>query len=109
MIFYGFVLDRINERKFTRQEAIDFVLKHRKPSLDGLGESASVGSTNVLSRTESSGLKLVNSGAEFNASNATSGASSIPNIYFVVPEKEKLTNWKRRHESHVSFNQVCKF
>ncbi|CAL8138262.1 unnamed protein product [Orchesella dallaii] len=90
------------ERKMSRQEAVELISRRVNGCATNEAYSSS---TNVgTSRSESLSTKVSSStGTESNVSSVVANNSTMPllNISFVVQEREKLANWKKRYENQV--------
>lgn len=94
---------RFQERKMTRQEAVELISRKLNGQVTSelLSSSSSVG----INRSESVSMKMSSSiGTESNSNSLMTNNAGLPllNISFVVQEREKLANWKKRYE-----NQAC--
>ncbi|ODM97010.1 Eukaryotic translation initiation factor 2-alpha kinase 4 [Orchesella cincta] len=88
------------ERKMSRQEAVELISRRVNGCVTNEAYSSS---TNVgTNRSESLSTKVSSStGTESNVSSvvASNSTMALLNISFVVQEREKLANWKKRYEN----------
>lgn len=90
----------------SRQEAVDFI--SRKVNGQVTNELFSSSSSTGISRSESLSSKITNSvGLDSNSAVMTANTTMpLLNISFVIQEREKLTNWKKRYENQASRNEI---